>query len=179
MSELIKEITTESVIAMVRIRSTALLGIAILSIFLLSTAQHVAAIDPTIWAWGIEGQPELGQGFNVWANVTDADLDLKNVTLEVVGPNMSLRNLMTFNGTFYTGLVSAFPNDGEFRVRIWAYDFANNSRNSSPLYIEYEEDPEPPIDPTVTMPIVVFSSVGLMAVVIALALVYDRKMGSD
>ncbi len=179
MNELIKGKAVDCVIAMVRIRTAPFLGIVILSILLFSGAQRVEAASPTIWAWGVEGEPELGQGFDVWANVTDDDLDLVNVTVEVVGPNMSVNNLMTFNGTFYTGSVPAFPNDGEFSVRIITYDLANNSRTSGRVYIEYEENYTPPIDPEVTMPVVVLSSVGLMAVVITLALVYDRRKDSD
>ena len=175
MSELIKEITTESMIAMTRLRSLSLLGIALMFVLLLSTGQHVEAVGPDIWEWGVEGEPLLGEGFDVWANVTDEDLDLKNVTVEVVGPNMSVNNLMTFNGTFYTGSVPAFPNDGEFSVRILAYDLANNSRNSARIFIEFEADPEPLIDPTATMPVVVLSSLGLAVVVIGLAMFYDKR----
>ena len=107
---------------MVRLRSLTLFGIAITFLLVLSSVSHVTAAAPDIWAWGIEGEPELGLGFDVWANVSDVDMDLKNVTVEVVGPNMSLNNLLTYNGTFHTGSVPTFPNDGEFRVRIIAYD---------------------------------------------------------
>jgi len=179
MNELIKGKAVDCVIAMVRIRTASFLGIVIMSLLIFSAAQQVGAVRPTIWAWGIEGEPELGQGFDVWANVTDDDLDIANVTVEVIGPNMSVNNLLSFNGTFYTGSVPAFPNDGEFSVRIMTYDLANNSRTSGRIYIEYEENYTPPIDPVVTMPIVVLSSVGLMAVVIVLALVYDRRKGPD
>ncbi|MFX1561493.1 MAG: hypothetical protein ACFFBL_12960 [Promethearchaeota archaeon] len=178
MSVLIKEISSGSVIVMVRPRSIAFLGMAIMSILLFSGVQPVAAVAPDIWRWGIEGDPELGQGFDVWANVSDSDFDLKNVTVEVVGPSMSLYNLLAFNGTFYTGTVPAFPNDGNFRVRILAYDFMNNSRSSYPRYIEYEENPEPPIDPTVTLPVVVGSSLGLVVVVVGLAMLYDKRMSA-
>ena len=175
MSELIKEISSESLIAMVRLRSITLFGIAITFLLVLSSVQHATAAAPDIWEWGIEGEPELGLGFDVWANVSDVDMDLKNVTVEVVGPNMSLNNLLTFNETYYTGSVPTFPNDGEFRVRIIAYDLVNNSRTSGHVYIEYEEDPAPPIDPTVTMPIVVGSSLGLIVIVTGLALLYDKR----
>ena len=179
MNELIKEISSESVIAMVRLRSITLFSMAITFLLVLSSVQHVTAASPDIWSWGIEGEPELGLGFDVWANVSDVDMDLKNVTVEVVGPNMSLNNLLTFNGTYYTGSVPTFPNDGEFRVRIKAYDLANNSRTSGYFYIEYEENPATPIDPTVTMPVVVGSSLGLIVIVAGLALVYDRRKRAE
>jgi hypothetical protein len=189
MSELIKENGTESMIDMVRLRMLTLLGLIFIGTLFLSAGQPIAALESgfslsqeaDIHAWGIEGEPELGNGFDVWANVSvdsvlnDDDPGLRNVTVQVSGPNMTLNNLMTFNGTFYTGSVPAFPNDGTFSVRIRAYDLANASRNSAYIYIDYESDPLPVIDPTVTMPIVVGSSIGLMAVVIGLAIFYDRK----
>ena len=175
MSELIKENTTGFLIAMSRLRLVSPLGIAIMLVLLLSAAQPTEAASPNIWAWGLEGKPELGQGFGVWANVSDEDSDLKNVTVEVIGPNMSINNPLTFNGTYYTGAVPAFPNSGEFSVRIWAHDNASNTRNSALIYVQYDENPEPPIDPFVTMPIVVVSSVSLMAIVIVIAFIYDRR----
>ena len=179
MSELIKENSSEFLIAMVRLRSITLFSMTITLLLVLSVVPQATAAYPDIWEWGIEGEPELGLGFDVWANVSDDDMDLKNVTVEVVGPNMSLNNLLTFNGTYYTGFVPVFPSDGEFRVRIIAYDLANNTRTSGPVYIEYEENPAPPIDPTVTMPIVVGSSLGLIVIVVGLALVYDKRKGAS
>ncbi len=178
MSELIKETISESVIAMVQLRSMTIFVITIAFLIILSSAQYTEAVDPTIWEWGIEGEPELGEGFGVWANVTDDDLDLVNVTVEVVGPNMSINNLMTFNGTFYVGLVPPFPNDGEFSVRIKATD-SIGSRTSGRIYIDFESNPMTPVDPALTMPIVVSSSFGLIVVVSGLAYIYDRKKGPE
>ncbi len=175
MSELIKATTSKTVIAMGRLRPMTFFVITITFILILSSAPFSEAVNPTIWAWGIEGEPELGQGFDVWANVTDADFDLANVTVEVVGPNMSINNLLTFNGTFYVGSVPSFPNDGEFSVRIKAFDLAGGSRTSARIYIDFESNPVIPVDPLLTMPIVVSSSLGLMVVVVGLACIYDRK----
>ena len=187
MSELIKENTTESMIAMARLRLFTILGIIIVSILLSSSVQSTKPVatagssyvlsqtNPDIWDWGIEGDPLLGQGFDVWANVSDSDSDLRNVSVQVSGPNMTLNNLLTFNGTFYTGAVPAFPNDGLFEVYIRAYDMTNGTRTSPHDFIEYEEDPIIPIDPTITMPFVVGSSIGLIVLVIGFAIFYDRK----
>jgi hypothetical protein len=166
-----------------------LLGLFFMSTLFVSFVHPVTAYnsgfalsqDATVHAWGIEGEPELGNGFDVWANVSvdavlnDDDPGLRNVTVQVSGPNMTLNNLMTFNGTFYTGSVPAFPNDGTFSVRIRAFDLANESRNSAYQFIEYEGELVIPIDPTVTMPFVVGGSIGLMVVVIGLALRYDKR----
>jgi len=182
MSELIKENKTNDMITMTRLRISALLGVVFIVVLFLSTASHVGAYDsgfilsqPDVWAWGIEGEPELGNGFDVWANVTDDGSGLRNVTIQVYGPNMSINNLMTFNGTFHIGSVPPFPNDGTFTARIRAYDMANVTRTSSNVIIDFESDPVITVDPSLTMPIVVGSSVGFIAIVSVIALVYDKK----
>lgn len=167
-------------ITMARPQTMTLFTIAIAAILLFSLAQPTIAADtrpPNVYGWGFEGQPELGQGFGVWANVTDDETGVRNVTVEVFGPNMTLNSLMSFNGTYYTGSVPAFPNDGTFDVRIRAYDLANNTRTSAFRDIVYESNPPQTIPEGATLPIVVGSSIGLMAVVIVVALVYDRRKG--
>lgn len=187
MSELIKENSTESLIAMTRLRTFALLGLVLAGLLLLSTTQHVLAyesgfvlsqtdeIRPTVYDWGIIGEPELGDSFLVWANVTDDNSGVRNVTVHVNGPNVTVHNLMTYNGSFYNAPVHPFPNSGTFNIYIRAYDMANNTRTSTDLQIVYDSDPVPPVDPNVTMPIVVGSSIGLMVAVFGLAMLYDRK----
>jgi hypothetical protein len=142
------------------------------------TSEHPFIVDttrPNIYAWGIEGDPLLGEGFDVWAIVTDTLSGLRNVTVQVSGPNMTAGYHMTYNGTYYVGSVPAFPNDGLFLVRIRALDMVNNSRLSYQEDIDYVSDPVPVVDPVVTLPIVVGSSVGIMVVVSGIALVYDRR----
>ncbi|MFW9793670.1 MAG: hypothetical protein ACFFEE_05185 [Candidatus Thorarchaeota archaeon] len=183
MSELIKEKSTQSMIAMARLRTLSFLGLFFMTALILSNLQQVSAA-PTIHAWGIEGDPLLGEGFDVWANVSDDaimnddDPGVKNVTVQVLGPNMTYYGLMTHNGTFYIGSVPTFPNDGQFRVRILSFDLADDQRASAFIYIDYEENPAPDLDPTLTMPMVVGSSVVFMVVVIGLAVYYDRKKSS-
>jgi hypothetical protein len=88
---------------------------------------------------------------------------------------MTVNNLMTFNGTYYTGSVGPFPNDGSFDVYIIAYNQTDHARVSYNVVIVYESDPLPTINPNVTMPVVVFSSLGLAVVVLVAARVYDRR----
>ncbi|TET08808.1 MAG: hypothetical protein E3J86_09880 [Candidatus Thorarchaeota archaeon] len=187
MSELIKENKSEYMIDMARLRLFTILSIIFVAVLLSSSAQNTNSMvivkpnytlsqtSPDVWAWGIEGDPLLGQGFDVWANVTDTDSDLRNVSVQVTGPNMTLNNLLTYNGTFYTGSVPAFPNDGLFNVLIRAYDLTNRSRTSYNVDFEYEENPIIPIDPNVSMPFVVGSSIGLVVLVIGFAMFYDRR----
>ncbi len=182
MNELIKENTIDLMIAMTRLRILPLLGLVVIGVLVFIPAQDVTAMNsgfilsqPDIWEWGIDGEPELGTGFDVWANVTDDGSGLRNVTVQVNGPNMTINNLMTFNGTFHTGSVPAFPNDGTFYVYIRAYDMANVTRTSNSIIIVYESNPVVTIDPSLTMPYVVGSSLGLIVLVTVLAMVYDRK----
>jgi hypothetical protein len=72
---------------MARLRLLPVFGILLVLALSLSTVQagqHFALVetgfsvsqdtgDPDIYHWGIEGEPELGQGFDVWANVTDEE----------------------------------------------------------------------------------------------------------
>ena len=109
------------------------------------------------------------------AIVNDDDPGVKNVTVHVSGPNMTLNNLMTFNGTFYTGSVPAFPNDGSFDVYILAYNMTDHPRISSNVVIVFESDPGLVLDPNVTLPVVVGSSFAFMVVVVGIAMVYDKR----
>ena len=154
------------------------IALAISAMFFFSLVRSTVAADttpPNIWAWGLEGQPELGQGFDVWANVTDEETGLRNVTVQAYGPNMTLNNLMTYNGTYYTGSVPAFPNPGTFYVKIRAYDLANNTRTSAVREVVFEANTTPTIPEDATLPAVVGSSIAVMAMVIVLAMVYDRR----
>ncbi|MFW9812983.1 MAG: hypothetical protein ACFFF9_11040 [Candidatus Thorarchaeota archaeon] len=186
MSGLIKGKEFCGLMTMDRLRLLTFIGIFVVMALFVSPTKASFTISqditaPTIHAWGIEGDPMEGLGFDVWANVSDDEIlndddpALRNVTVQVTGPNMTLNGLMAFNGTFYTGSVPAFPNDGTFRVRIRAFDLANNTRNSAYVNIDFEAEPEIPIDPNITMPIVVTSGIGLIVVVIILARYYDRR----
>jgi hypothetical protein len=180
MSELIKGNTTDYKITMTRRRTLSFLGLFFVAAVLLSSSSPVTALA-NVYDWGIEGEVELGQGFDVWANVTndeinnDDDPGIKNVTIRVIGPNMSHFGLMSHNGTYYTGSVPAFPNGGTFNVYLIAYNQTDHPRISSNVYVVYDPEAPEPIDPTVTMPIVIGSSVALMIVVAALALMYDKR----
>ncbi|MFX1483449.1 MAG: hypothetical protein ACFFCP_09690 [Promethearchaeota archaeon] len=185
MSVLIKDKDDKRMIGMARQTTHFLACIFLLGALLISSmgvvyasSDYVLSQDvtaPNIYAWGVEGDPLLGQGFDVWANVTDDGLGVRNVSVQVTGPNMTLNDLLTFNGTFYTGSVPAFPNDGHFIVNIRTFDIANNTRTSYPLHFDYVADLVIPPDPTVTMPYVVLSSLGLIGVLIISAIIYDRR----
>jgi hypothetical protein len=134
---------------------------------------------PNIWAWGIDGHPELLEPFSVWANVTDDEdgSGIRNVTLVVTGPNATIRDVMVYNGTseLFEKDVSALPNDGVFRVALYAFDMENNSRSSYDAYITVSVGVEPPPDQSITLPYVVGGSLAVAALVFFVAYSYDKR----
>ena len=136
-------------------------------------------IRPNIWGWDIIGNPADFSPFLVWANVSDADSGIQNVTLRISGPNVSLNAIMEFNAstTLYERDVAPFPNNGTFYLQVEAFDNYNNSRTSTSRTIEAYSGSDDTIDPWLTMPLVVVSSLLMIAVVIGFALIYDRRRG--
>jgi hypothetical protein len=134
-------------------------------------------IAPNIWDWNYYGPANKSEPFTVWANVTDNEggSGIRNVTINIQGPNVTLHELMTFNGTYYEANIGAFPNPGTFDLYVNAYDINNNTRLGRHINIVIVDDSAPPIDPQVTLPIVVSSSAILAIVVLAFALIYDRR----
>jgi len=189
MSELIKRKKRNSVIAMVRLQHKIVIPLILLSLFitgsslvLLSTAGNfqISQVDttpPNIWDWNYTGRPNQSEAFSVWANVTDNDGGggIRNVTINISGPNVTIHDAMTFNGTLYEADIDAFPNPGTFDMFVSAYDLNNNTRLGRHIDIVIEEDNIQPPDPNQTLPLVVGSSGVLAAIVIMFALMYDRR----
>jgi len=109
--------------------------------------------------------------------VTDDEdgVGILNVTLNISGPNVTVNDIMIFNGSFYEASVDAFPNPGEFDLHVIAYDLNNNTRLGRHITVIIEEDLEPPVDPMRTIPIVVSTSLLLVAIVVMFALMYDKR----
>lgn len=188
MSELIKRKETEVLITMVRLRTPTGVVVTFFTILLTATLliSFTSAGDfqisqdetrPTIWDWGITGRPNESEAFSVWANATDNEggVGILNVTINISGPNVTVHDLMTFNGSFYEASVDAFPNPGEFRIYVSAMDMNNNTRDSTTVTIIIEENAEPIVDPMITLPIVVSTSCVLLVIVIMAAMLYDKK----
>jgi len=155
------------------ITGSALISASTASEFALS--QDTTA--PSIWDWNYYGQANESEPFTVWANVTDnEDGDgIRNVTINILGPNVTIHDLMIFNGTYYEADIDAFPNPGTFDMFVNAYDMNNNTRLGRHISIIIEENTEPPLSPLVTLPIVVSGSIVLAVVVMIFALIYDRR----
>jgi hypothetical protein len=132
---------------------------------------------PNIWDWGYTGNPNASQPFSVWANVTahPDGLGIANVTMHATGPNVTRHDLMTFNGSFYELDLEAFPNPGQFILWVSAMDLNDDTRDGRIVYITIEDDTDPTVDPLLTMPAVVSTSILIAVVVMVFALMYDRK----
>ena len=76
---------------------TLLVATSSASEFVLS--QDTAA--PNIWDWNYYGRANQSEAFTVWANVTDNEGGdgIRNVTININGPNVTIHDLMLFNGT--------------------------------------------------------------------------------
>lgn len=188
MSELIKRNERDVLITMVRLRTTTGVAVAFLAILLngtllisVSSAGNFEVsqdpIIPDIWVWGINGRPNESEAFSVWANVTAHvnDTGIRNVTINISGPNVTINDLMIFNGSYYEASLDAFPNPGEFRLYVSATGMNNLTRNGRIITIIIEEDAEPTVDPIRTLPIVIATSLLLVVIVIMVAMMYDRK----
>ncbi|MBE0526499.1 MAG: hypothetical protein IH631_06120, partial [Candidatus Thorarchaeota archaeon] len=133
--------------------------------------------EPNIWDWNYSGRPNESEAFSVWANVTDNEGGdgIRNVTINILGPNVTVHDLMIYNGSLYEADIDAFPNPGTFDMFVKAYDLNNNTRLGRHITIIIEEDVAPPVDPILTQPLVVSSSIVLAVIVVLFALMYDRR----
>lgn len=136
-------------------------------------------IRPEISSWGIEGRASAGESFVAWANVTDYQSAVRNVSLILNSDNGTVRTVEIYplfdNGTLYVRQIPGLPANRTYLLRVLAFDLANNSAISYSRTINRYPSPDPPIDPNVTMPVVVTSSLVLFAIVSLLAYVYDRR----
>ncbi|MDH4214352.1 MAG: hypothetical protein OEV85_10555 [Candidatus Thorarchaeota archaeon] len=136
---------------------------------------RIADVSPSIYDWGITGRANESAAFTVWANVTDDDLDLANVSVHVDGPNTTIHELMPFNGTFYVTNLDALHNFGLYDIYVTATDLANNTREGRHISVEIIPDTTEPPDPSITMPIVVISSVITGFIVCVVAYLYAKR----
>lgn len=189
MSELIKRKETDVVITMVHLRFTTGVVVAFLAILLIGTLlipfasasdSQVSQEDPilpNIWDWDYTGRPNESEAFSVWANVTahEDDVGIRNVTINISGPNVTIHDLMIFNGSYYEASLDAFPNPGEFRMYVSATGMNNQTRDGRIATVIIEEEGGPAVDPMVTLPIVVSTSLVLLVIVLMAAMFYDKK----
>jgi hypothetical protein len=131
---------------------------------------------PVISTWGIEGNISQGEPYRVWASVEDNMAGVENVSVIVRNPNyFVVKPLLNQNGTHWVVDLPALSINGTWEFWIESYDWAMNVASSFSQTVDYSSIPVRTIDPSETLVVVVASSVGIAAVTIVLALLYDRR----
>ncbi len=164
--------------------SRVILVTVFLSLMLVFTeiGPHVMADDtlrPEIAAWGFDSAAaSSGMPFIAWANVSDYESGVRNVTL-VVWPGWENTTLfpLAFNGTLYTDIIPSLEADRVYTLKISAFDMANNSAESYSRTVDRRSSATTPIDPNKTAPVVITSSIIMMVAVSIVACIYDRRHG--
>jgi hypothetical protein len=137
---------------------------------------QIADVSPTIYDWGIIGRPNESVAFIVWANVTDEDGDLANVSVHVSGPNTTIHEIMPFNGSLNVINLDAFLEIGIYDIYVSASDLANHTRVGRHVFVEIQAETTDTPDPNITMPIVVVSSLIAGFIVCVVAYFYGKRM---
>ncbi|TFG13881.1 hypothetical protein EU537_05320 [Candidatus Thorarchaeota archaeon] len=125
-------------------------------------------LRPSIDAWGIEGPIRSGEQFTVWAIVSDADSGVLNVSAEILQDGSPYSNpLLEFNGTHFSSAIPGLELNHTYEISIVAFDNAENRAESYTREFDLVITTNTTINPEVTLPIVVGSS---MIVLVALAI---------
>jgi hypothetical protein len=148
----------------------------------LSSSYSLAVNDtlrPEISGWGLEGPVAQGLSFSAWANVTDSESGVRNVSLSVLN-NTGYRSqyVLGFNGSLYRASIAGLALNAIYTLTVIAFDVANNSATSYQRTVDLRPTASATIDESATAPIVIGSSLVLMGVVAVLATIYDRKRGA-
>ncbi|MBS3795059.1 MAG: hypothetical protein KGY80_09190 [Candidatus Thorarchaeota archaeon] len=174
-----------------RIGSYCLLLLVLVNLFLPLSSHHRAdesntqyilsedIVRPEIASWNFTKEARRGEDFEVWAEVSDTESGVKNVSL-VVEETVSNRILypLSFNSSLYTAQIPALEVNRTYELFIRAFDNANNSATSYRRSIDLRIATTTRINPNVTfLPVVVSSSI-VAVTVIVLAYFYDTKYDS-
>ena len=137
-------------------------------------------LRPTIEVWNISRSAYEGEPFTVWADVRDPVSGVRNVSLVIHDTTLNRTEYdLLYNGSYYAASINRLQFNRSHELWISAFDMANNSATTYHLTVNLIQPTYTPIDPGVTMPIVVSSSLALMAIVICMAAVYDKRRGSS
>jgi len=137
-------------------------------------------LRPTIEVWNISRSAYEGEPFTAWADVRDLASGVRNVSLTILDSAMNRTEYeLLHNGSYYVASINRLQFNRSHELWISAFDTANNSATTYHLTVNLIESTYTPIDPWVTMPTVVSSSLALMAMVICLAAVYNKRRAWD
>lgn len=144
------------------------------------TANLQDTLRPAIELWNISRSAYEGAPFAAWADVRDPASGVRNVSLIIRDSALNRTEYeLLHNGSYYAASIGRLQANRSHELWILAFDMANNSATTYKLTVNLIESTYTPIDPWVTMPIVVSSSLALMAMVICVAAVYDKRRAWD
>lgn len=136
-------------------------------------------LRPTIEVWNISRSAYEGEPFTAWADVRDPVSGVRNVSLIIMDSAQNRTEYeLLHNGSYYVSSIDRLQSNRSHELWILAFDMANNSATTYKLPVNLIESTYTPIDPWVTMPTVVSSSLALMAMVICIAAAYDKRRAS-
>ena len=136
------------------------------------------SMAPTIHNWS-HSEIVADEYFLIWANVTDDESGVKNVTAiadVISGDANGSIFLLEFNGSLYVTDEAILSLNNTYRLWVTSYDNAMNYRISFGRTIDlYPTDPEDVTkDPYLTMPYVIGSTIALLAAIILLTIYYTK-----
>lgn len=134
-------------------------------------------VRPEISSWNFSLEAKRGEDFEAWAEVSDRDSGVRNVSL-VVNPSSAdrIKHPLGFNGSLYISEIPALQMNRTYNLFIQAFDKANNSATSYSRSIDLRILTTTQVDPHITFLPVVLSSSVVAVIVILLACFYDRRM---
>jgi len=137
-------------------------------------------LRPSIELWNISRSAYEGKPFTAWADVRDPASGVRNVSLIIQDSAMNRTEYELFhNGSYYMASIDRLQSNRSHELWISAFDMANNSATTYHMTVNLIVSTYTPIDPWVTMPTVVLSSLTLMVLVIGVAVVYDKRRAWD
>jgi hypothetical protein len=80
-----------------------------------------------------------------------------------------------FNGSLHRADIPGLAVNATYTLYVIAFDMANNSATSYSRTVDLKLSTTTTKDPSATVPIVVSSSLALMAIITVLAVAYDRR----
>ena len=137
------------------------------------------SMAPTIHNWSYS-EIVADEYFLIWANVTDDESGVKNVTATadvISGEANGSVFLLEFNGSLYVTDEAILAFNNTYRLWVASYDNAMNYRISFGRTIDLHPiDPEDVTkDPYLTMPYVVGSTIALLAAIILITVYYTKS----
>ena len=135
-------------------------------------------VRPEIANWSIDGAVSSIASFVVWANVSDSDSGILNVSAVIrrtTNVSLTTWHLMSFNGTFYTATIAPLKANNTYSIWVESYDVALNLAQSYTRTFEVYVSATSRVDPNVTFPIVVGGSVVAFFVALVLSYIYDKR----